>query len=186
MLQFYFPFTNFVFFIIFLGVLKCFFLAKVFMMRTSHPMSPAENQRSHNLIHSSIQSGNQYISCTAGSAETICRYKVSQTAETCIRHLDMGEIIESGSKPQEVEPVPGVMHLSAVGSPLTDIPPSWQRPIKITLIYLCMLPGTTCERKKYIPGNKKKKTDRQTSYGTWWHWVSGQRKLIWELHSVTE
>lgn len=90
------------------------------MTRTSHPTSPAENQRSHNLIHPSIQSENQYISCTAGSAETIRRYKVSQTAETCIWHLDMGEIIESGSKPQEVEPLPGVMHLSAVGSLLAD------------------------------------------------------------------
>lgn len=137
------------------------------MTRTSHPTSPAEHQRSHNLIHPSIQSGNQYISCTAGSAETICRYKVSQTAETCIRHLDMGEIIESGSKPQEAEPVPGVMHLSAAGSPLADIPPSWQGPIKITLIYVCKLPGTTRERKKHIPGKKKKRpTDRHhTAHG---------------------
>lgn len=101
----------------FLGVFKCFIEAKVFMNRLSHPTSLAENQRPHNLIHPSIQSRNQYISCTAGSAETLCRYKVSQKAETCIWHLDMGEIIESGSKPQEVEPVPGVMHLSAVGSP---------------------------------------------------------------------
>lgn len=161
MLKFYFPFTNFVFFIIFLGVFKCFFLAKVFMMRTSHPTSPAENQRSHNLIHSSIQSWNQYISCTAGSAETICRYKVSQTAETCIRHLDMGEIIESGSKPQEVEPVPGVMHLSAVGSP-----PRWHSPILTatdqnnTHLFMHASRNHMWKKEAHSRKLKKKKTDR--------------------------
>ena len=85
--------------------------------------------------------------------------------------FDTDEIIESGSKPQEEEGVPGVMHLSAAGQ--TPFPLSlessswhslsWQRLIKITLIYLCTLPGITCEPKKSIFLEKK---NRQTSP---WH-----------------
>lgn len=82
----------------------------------------------------------------------------SYRAETCIWHLlwhwwNYGKWQQT---PRERGVVPGVMHLSAAGQ--TPFPPSlefsswhslsWQGLIKITLIYLCTLPGITCELKK--------------------------------------
>lgn len=93
--------------------------------------------------------------------------------------LTLMKLWRVAANPKRKSGVPGVMHLSAAGQ--TPFPPwlqssvwhslSWQQTIKITLIYLCMLPGITCEPKKCIFLEKKQTDITQAGMVTLSFWA---------------